>query len=75
MSLRKLPISDPMLQGKAIQFDKDFGNTQFKASKDWLEKFCKCNNVAFLCKKWWETDVGIAAVELSKIAKKIFQRL
>ena len=52
MSLRKLPISDPMLQGKAIQFDKDLGNTQFKASKDWLEKFCKCNNVAFLCKKW-----------------------
>ena len=50
--IRKLPISDPMLQGKAIQFDKDLGNTQFKASKDWLEKFCKCNNVAFLCKKW-----------------------
>ena len=60
-----------MLQGKAIQFDKDLGNTQFKASKDWLEKF---NNIAFLCKKWWEADVGIAAVELSKIAKKIFQR-
>ena len=34
MSWRKLPILGPMLQEKALQFVKDVGNREFKASND-----------------------------------------
>ena len=50
MSRRKLPISGPMLQEKALQFAKDLGNTEFKASNGWLESFHKHNNIAFYVK-------------------------
>ena len=55
MSRRKLPISGPMLQGKALQFAKDLGNAEFRGSNGWLESFCKRNNE--------KADVDIAVVE------------
>ena len=63
MSRRKLPISGPMLQEKALQFAKDLGNTEFKASNGWLESFRKCNNIAFYVKSGEKADVDIAVVE------------
>ena len=36
MSQRKVPISGPMLQEKALQFAKDLSNTEFKASNGGL---------------------------------------
>ena len=52
-----------MLQGKALQFAKDLGNTEFKALNGWLESFCKCNNIAFYIKSGDKADVNIAVVE------------
>ena len=66
MSRRKLPISGPMLQEKALQFAKDLGNTEFKASNGWLESFRKCSNIAFYVKSGEKADVDIAVVEDSK---------
>ena len=66
MSRRKLPISGPMLQEKALQFAKDLGNTEFKASNGWLESFRKCNNIALYVKSGEKADVDIAVVEDSK---------
>ena len=58
MSRRKLPISGPMLQEKALQFAKDLGNTEFKASHGWLESFGKRNNIAYV-KRGEKAGVGI----------------
>ena len=51
-----------MLQEKALQFTKDLGNTEFKASHGWLESFRKHNNIAYV-KSGEKADVGIAVVE------------
>ena len=63
MSRRKLPISGPMLQEKALQFAKDLGNTEFKASNGWPESFRKHNNITFYVKNGEKADVDIAVVE------------
>ena len=63
MSRRKLPISGPMLQEKALQFAKDLGNTEFRGSNGWLENFRKRSNIAFYVKSGEKTDVDRAAVE------------
>ena len=63
MSRRKLPISGPMLQEKALQFAKDLGNTEFRGSNGWLESFRKRNNIAFYVKSGEKADVDIAVVE------------
>ena len=63
MSRRQLPISGPMLQEKALQFAKDLGNTEFKASNGWLKSFYKGNNIALYVKSGEKTDVDIVAVE------------
>ena len=63
MSRRKLPISGPMLQEKALQFAKDLGNTEFRGSNGWLESFRKRNNIAFYVKSGEKADVDIAIVE------------
>ena len=60
---RNLPISGPMLQEKALQFAKDLGNTEFKASNGWLKSFYKGNNIALYVKSGEKTDVDIVAVE------------
>ena len=62
-SPRKLPISGPMLQEKALQLTKDLGNTEFKASNGWLESFCKFNNIVFYVKSGGKADVDIIVVE------------
>ena len=63
MSRRKLPISGPMLQEKALQFAKDLGNTEFRGSNVWLESFRKRNNIAFYVKSGEKADVDIVVVE------------
>ena len=65
MSRRKLPISGPMLQEKALQFAKDLGNAEFRASNGWLET-CMCNNIIFYVKSGEKADVDIAVVEYWK---------
>ena len=62
MSRTKLSISGPMLQEKALQFAKDLGNTEFRASNGWLESFRK-RNIAFYVKRGEKADVDIAVVE------------
>ena len=63
MSRRKLPISGPMLQEKALQFAKDLGNAEFRGSNGSLESFRKRNNIAFYVKSGEKADVDIAIVE------------
>ena len=63
MSQRKLPISGPMLQEKALQFTKDLHNTEFKTSIDCRESFHKCNNIDFYIKSGEKVDVDTAIVE------------
>ena len=63
MSLRKLSISSPMLQEKALQFAKDLCNTKFEASNGWLVSFRQRNNIAFYIKSGERADVDIAIVE------------
>ena len=63
MNRRKLPISGPMLQEKAIQFAKDLDNTELRGSNGWLESFCKHNNIALYVKSGEKTDVNIVVLE------------
>ena len=63
MNQRKLPISGPMLQEKALQFAKDLGNTEFSGSKGWHKSFCKHNNIALYVKSGEKADVDIVVVE------------
>ena len=52
-----------MLQEKALQFVKDVGNTEFKASNGWLESFRKHNNIAFYVKSGGKAGVDLAVAE------------
>ena len=73
--LRKLPISDLMLQEKALQFSKDLGKKfkkEFKVSDSWLESFRKFNNIAFCVKTDKKADTDEL---LLKIGKNNFQPL
>ena len=55
-----------MLQEKALQFVKDLGNTEFKASRNCLESFFKHSNIAFYVKSGEKAHVDVAVVEDSK---------
>ncbi|XP_035680164.1 tigger transposable element-derived protein 4-like [Branchiostoma floridae] len=44
---RKLPVSGPMLQVKALEFAKELGRDDFKASNGWLGAFRKRHNIKF----------------------------
>ena len=44
---RRIPITGPLLQMKALEFAHQLNITDFKASKGWLQSFVKRNNVAF----------------------------
>ena len=48
MSSRKIPISGPLLQERALLFAKGLENEEFKASNGWLESFRKKHNITFI---------------------------
>ena len=48
MCLKKVPISRPLLQEKALLFAKDLDNEEFKASNGQLESFRMRDNITFI---------------------------
>ena len=57
MSSRKVPISGPLLQERALLFAKDLDNAEFKASNGWLESFQKRHNITFVTRSGERGDV------------------
>ena len=57
MTARKLPVSGPLLQEKALLFAKDLAVEDFKASNGWLESFRKCD-VGFATRCGESADVN-----------------
>lgn len=45
--LRGIQVTGPMLQDLAMQYAKDFGIKDFKASQEWLSSFKKRNAISF----------------------------
>ena len=52
VTAHKFPISEVLLQERALNFATDFGNNDFKASNGWLGSFLPRHNVAFITWKW-----------------------
>ena len=44
---RRINVTGPLLQTKALKFAEDLGNESFKASNGWLESFISRNNIVF----------------------------
>jgi hypothetical protein len=60
---RRVNVTGPLLQTKALGFAADLGITEFKASKGWLECFKHRNNVAFGTMSGERGDVNVESVE------------
>ena len=44
---QNVPVSGPMIQAKALEFDEELGIKSFKASNGWLERFRKHHDIKF----------------------------
>ncbi|XP_045215207.2 tigger transposable element-derived protein 4-like [Mercenaria mercenaria] len=44
---RRINVTGPLIQTKALDFAKSLGNTDFKASNGWLGSFIKRNNIVY----------------------------
>ncbi|GFR99602.1 tigger transposable element-derived protein 4 [Elysia marginata] len=55
---RRINVTGPMMQEKALQFATELGITTFVASNGWLQSFVKRNNLAFgkLCGESGDVD-------------------
>jgi hypothetical protein len=58
-----LPLSGPLIQGKAKEVARDMGIEDFKASNGWLEAFQKRHNVSLKAISGESHDVNPATVE------------
>ena len=59
---RRINISDPLIQEQALQFAKDLGVDQFKASNGWLQSFLKRHNIVFRTMSGESGDVNVTIV-------------
>lgn len=60
---RKLPMSGPLIQEKALHFAGDLGHTDFKASNGWLQSFISRNNIQYKAISGERGDVPVHLVE------------
>ena len=44
---RRINVSDPLIEVRALKFASDLNVESFKASNGWLESFNKCHNIFF----------------------------
>ncbi|KAJ4427113.1 hypothetical protein ANN_24728 [Periplaneta americana] len=44
---QNVPVSGPMIQAKVLEFAAELGDSEFKASNGWLEKFRKRHDIKF----------------------------
>lgn len=56
--VKNIPLSETLIKEKDIQIEKVFGFQDFCANKDWLQKFCNFNNIAFKLICGGPADVG-----------------
>ena len=59
---RRINISGPLIQEKALKFAKDLGVDQFKASNGWLQSFLKRHNIVFRTLSGESGDVNVTIV-------------
>ncbi|GFR71372.1 polyglutamine-binding protein 1, partial [Elysia marginata] len=66
---RRINVTGPMMQEKALQFATDLGITTLVASNGWLQSFVKRNNLAFgkLCGELGDVDGPRFSLQLDRL--------
>ena len=67
---RRISVSGPLVQQRALKFAEELGLNDFKASSGWLEKLLKRNNIIFKTMSGERGDVNVDVVNdwISKIS-------
>ncbi|GFR60102.1 tigger transposable element-derived protein 6, partial [Elysia marginata] len=70
---RRINVTGPMMQEKALQFATDLGITTFVVSNGWLQYFVKRNNLAFgkLCGESGDVDGDVVTAWKERLPKLI----
>ncbi|XP_069129151.1 tigger transposable element-derived protein 4-like [Argopecten irradians] len=60
---RRIVISGPLIQARALKYAQELNITTFKASNGWLESFVKRNNIVFGSQSGERGDVNIDVID------------
>jgi len=60
---RRINVTGPLIQAKALDFARSLNKTEFKASKGWLESFKQRNNLVYGTMSGERGNINIKCVD------------
>ena len=66
---RRISVSGPLVQQKALKFAEELDLKDFKASNGWLEKLLKRNNTVFKAIFLFHLSCNLASIWYTRLSK------